>query len=416
MKTPRIYSKLTTFAVPLLAGLLLSAPAAFAADESCSSCGPDVRINGEFVHRKDAATVTIQGAPADNAPAFLEEINGNNFNITIGHLPAGRYTISIGEVETLATAAGARVFDVSAGDVALAKNFDIFAAAGGAGKVTTITGTVQHEDDEIRGPINLVFSSSKGTAKFNTVEIKNAAGASVIAFKASELADNFSADARHVPEISGPTIWTNSAQPLKERINDLIRRMSLAEKVAQLQGGQTPAPAIARLGLPSYAYWNEALHGVANNGTATVFPEPVGMASTWNPELMHKEGHVVGIEGRAKYNAYANANNGNSSWWHGLTFWTRTSTFSAILVGAAARKPTAKTRFLQAPCLWTSSKEFRGTTPMSCWRWHAQNITRSTAARRQTATALMPSRRRAICMRRICPSLKRRFAWDTLAA
>ena len=55
-----------------------------------------------------------------------------------------------------------------------------------------------------RGPMNMVFSASKGDAKFNTVEIKNAAGASVIAFNASELADNFSADATRVPEITEP--------------------------------------------------------------------------------------------------------------------------------------------------------------------------------------------------------------------
>ena len=336
MKTSHSYSKSTqsgnvaqggaAVRIPqlmvFLAGLMLFVTGAFAADESCSSCGPDVRINGEFVHRKDAATVTIQGATADNAAAFREEINGNNFNISIANLPAGRYTISIGEVETLASAAGERVFDVSAGDVALAKNFDIFAAAGGAGKVTTITGTVQHEDDEIRGAINLVFSSSTGAAKFNKVEIKNAAGASVIAFNASELADNFSADARRVPEITEPPIWRDPSHPLKERINDLIRRMSLAEKVAQLQGGQTPAPAIARLGLPSYAYWNEALHGVANDGIATVFPEPVGGSCSWDPGLFHQEGTVIGIEGRAKFNDYASKNNGNSAWWKGLTFWT----------------------------------------------------------------------------------------------
>ena len=109
---------------------------------------------------------------------------------------------------------------------------------------------------------------------------------------------------------------------MKDRINDLIRRMSLAERVAQLQGGQTPAPAIARLGLPSYAYWNEALHGVANNGIATVFPEPVGGSCSWDPDLFHKEGHVIGIEGRAKYNDYVSKNNGNAAWWKGLTFWT----------------------------------------------------------------------------------------------
>ncbi|HEY5040961.1 MAG TPA: glycoside hydrolase family 3 C-terminal domain-containing protein [Verrucomicrobiae bacterium] len=300
--------------------LWFSVPAAFAADEICASCGQDVRVNGDFAHRKDNASVTIEGAANDPA-AFREDINGKNFTVTITHLPAGRYTLSIGEVETLAGAVGERVFDVTAGDVALAKDYDIFATAG-ARKVAYITGTVQHEDDEIRGPINLVFSSSKGNAKFNTVEIKNAAGASVIAFNASELADNFSADARRVPEIAEPPIWRDPSHPLKERINDLIRRMSLAEKVAQLQGGQTPAPAIPRLGLPSYAYWNEALHGVANDGIATVFPEPVGGSCAWDPDLFHQEGHVIGIEGRAKFNDYASKNDGNSAWWKGVTFWT----------------------------------------------------------------------------------------------
>ena len=89
-----------------------------------------------ILHRKDSASITIEGAPADNAAAFHEEINGKNFTVTISHLPAGRYTISIGEVETLASAAaGDRVFDVTAGDVSLTKNFDIVAAAGGVQKV-----------------------------------------------------------------------------------------------------------------------------------------------------------------------------------------------------------------------------------------------------------------------------------------
>jgi beta-glucosidase len=326
-RKPSGHRSLATFLAAIslmtLGSLWVSAPAAIAADEVCSSCGQDVRVNGEFAHRKDNGSMIIQGAPADNAAAFREEINGKNFTVTIAHLPAGRYTISIGEVENQAgTAAGDRVFDVTAGDVSLAKNFDIFAAAGGAGKVTTITGTVQHQDDEIRGPISLAFSSSKDLAKFNTVEIKNAAGTSVIAFNASELADNFSAEAKRVPDITEPAIWRDPSHPLNERINDLIRRMSLAEKVGQLQGGQTPAPAIARLGLPSYAYWNEALHGVANDGIATVFPEPVGGSCSWDPGLFHQEGTVIGIEGRAKFNDYASKNNGNSAWWKGLTFWT----------------------------------------------------------------------------------------------
>jgi beta-glucosidase len=142
---------------------------------------------------------------------------------------------------------------------------------------------------------------------------------SVVAFSASEMADAFTGAAARIPEITDPAIWHDSSHPLKERANDLIRRMSLAEKVGQLQNG---APGIPRIGLPAYNYWNEALHGVANDGIATVFPEPVGMASTWNPELLHKEGHVVGVEGRAKYNDYISKHNGDSKWWTGLTFWT----------------------------------------------------------------------------------------------
>ncbi|HEX7619239.1 MAG TPA: malectin domain-containing carbohydrate-binding protein, partial [Verrucomicrobiae bacterium] len=195
-----------------LGSLWFSAPAAFAADEICASCGQEVRVNGEFAHRKDNASITIEGATADNAAAFREEINGNNFTVTIAHLPAGRYTISIGEVETLAGTAGERVFDVTAGDVALAKNFDIFATAGGARKTTSITGTVQHEDDTMKGPVTITFAASQGNAQFNTLEVKNSSGASVVAFNASELADAFTGDAARVPEITDPPIWHDPSQ------------------------------------------------------------------------------------------------------------------------------------------------------------------------------------------------------------
>ena len=172
----------------------------------------------------------------------------------------------------------------------------------------------------MRGPIAISFVSSKGVAKFNTIEIKNSAdGTSVVSFDASELADAFSAAAMRVPVVETAPIWRDPSKPLNSRIDDLICRMSLAEKVAQLKNA---APAIPRLGLPAYDYWNEALHGVANNNIATVFPEPVAAASSWNPELFRKEGTVIGIEGRAKHNHYANQHNGDSKWWMGVTFWT----------------------------------------------------------------------------------------------
>ena len=300
----------------LNSGLLV--PAAAGADETCASCGQQVSVSGDFAHRKDDASVTIEGA-TNHAGAFHEEINGTNFTVSISHLPAGKYTIIIGEAETLADAPGERLFDVTSGDVTLATNFDIVATAGGAKKVCYINGSVEHEDDSIKGPLKVSFLASKGAAKFNRFEVEDPSGASVIAFNAAELAEPFSAAAVQIPDVKEPAIWRDPLQPLLAREDDLIRRMSLAERVAQLQNG---APAIPRLGLPTYNYWNEALHGVANNGIATVFPEPVGGASTWNPELLHQEGTVIGIEGRAKFNYYASKHNGNSKWWTGLTFWT----------------------------------------------------------------------------------------------
>ena len=298
--------------------LWLSVSPAFAADERCAGCGQEVSLSGDFTHRKDAASVTIDGADND-AAAFHEEINGTNFTVTVGQLPAGKYTVNIGEVETLAGLPGERLFDVTSGDVALARNFDIVATAGATNKVCHITGVIEHEDDSIKGPLAVSFSAGKGAAKFNTFEIKNASGVPVVAFSASEMADAFSAAAVRIPEINDPPVWRDPSQPLPGREKDLIRRMSLAEKVAQLQNG---APGIPRLGLPAYNYWSEALHGVAANGNATVFPQAIGMASTWDPALIQQESTVIGIEGRAKFNAYTAKHNGDAKWFGGLTFWS----------------------------------------------------------------------------------------------
>jgi beta-glucosidase len=302
----------------MAAGMWLSAPAASAADETCASCGEEISVSGEFAHRKDDASLTIEGA-SNNAAAFREEIYGKDFTVTIAHLPAGKYTITIGEAETWASAPGERIFSVTSGDTTLAKDFDIIATAGGARKVCYITGVVEHQDDSIHGPLTVSFTTGKDNAKFNTFEVKNASGAPVVSFSASEMAEHFSAGAMRIPEITAAPIWRDPSQPLPARENDLIRRMSLAEKVAQLQND---APAIPRLGLPAYNYWSEALHGVAANGVATVFPQAIGMASTWDSALVHQEAHVIGIEGRAKFNDYASKHNGDAKWFGGLTFWS----------------------------------------------------------------------------------------------
>jgi len=298
----------------VLVGVLFSPFAAFAADEACTTCGGRVTVTGDFSHRREPPSPPVAGIGA-----YLEDVNGPRFTVTISNLPAGRYTIEINAAETTATAAGERVYDVVAGDQVLAKDFDLYVAAGGSRKAATIRGAIEKSDDALRGPLRLSFNASKGQAKFNTVSIKDQSGAEVVTFAASDLADAFSRAAMVPPDVKEPAIWRDSSKPLQTRAADLIRRMSLAEKVSQLKNA---APAIPRLGLPAYDYWNEALHGVANNGNATVFPEPVGAAASWNPELLQREGAIIGIEGRAKFNDYANRHNGDSKWWAGLTYWT----------------------------------------------------------------------------------------------
>lgn len=91
-------------------------------------------------------------------------------------------------------------------------------------------------------------------------------------------------------------------RPIAERVDDLVGRMTLDEKIAQLCN---EAPAIERLGLPQYDHWNEGLHGVARAGLATVFPQAIGMAATWNADLIHRIGDAVGDECRAKHHEAA---------------------------------------------------------------------------------------------------------------
>jgi len=289
-----------------------------AADEICVSCGAHVGVSGEFTHRKEAPGFVVEAAGAD-ADAFREDINGPRFTVTIANLPAGTYLVEIRAAETEFNQPGRRVFDVTAGETVLAKDLDLFVAAGGAKRVATISGQIDKADDSLRGPLRIAFSARSGRAKFNTVSIRNAAGEPVAQLRADALQDAFSAAALRVPVVAEAPIWRDPAHSLQARAADLIRRLSLAEKVAQLKNA---APAIPRLGLPAYDYWNEALHGVANNGIATVFPQAIGGAASWNPALFREQGHIIGVEGRAKHNDYANQNNGDSKWWAGLTFWT----------------------------------------------------------------------------------------------
>lgn len=103
----------------------------------------------------------------------------------------------------------------------------------------------------------------------------------------------------------------------RERAEKLVRQMTVEERASQLR---YDAPAIERLGVPAYNWWGEALHGVARAGVATSFPQAIGMAATFDPELVHRAGDVSATEGRAKYNAFSAE--GDRDIYKGLTFWS----------------------------------------------------------------------------------------------
>jgi len=126
----------------------------------------------------------------------------------------------------------------------------------------------------------------------------------------------FTATAQTKPQNPSPT-YLDISLPLEKRVDDLISRMTIEEKVRQMQH---VAPAISRLGVPSYDWWSEALHGVARSGYATVFPQAIGMAATWDSDLVHREGETIATEGRAKYNQAQRE--GNHSIFFGLDFWS----------------------------------------------------------------------------------------------
>jgi len=111
--------------------------------------------------------------------------------------------------------------------------------------------------------------------------------------------------------------YKNPSLSIEQRVDDLVSRMTLDEKISQMMN---EAAAIPGLGIPYYNWWSEGLHGVARTGVATVFPQAIGMAATFNDSLLHNAATVISDEFRAKYNAYIKDKKNES--FVGLTVWS----------------------------------------------------------------------------------------------
>ena len=125
-----------------------------------------------------------------------------------------------------------------------------------------------------------------------------------------------SPEAASMPPAETPD-YLNPDLPLDARVEDLLGRMTLEEKVSQTL---YTAPAVPRLGIPEYNWWNEALHGVARAGIATVFPQAIGLAATWDTELMYRVATAISDEARAKHHEFVRE--GRRGIYEGLTFWS----------------------------------------------------------------------------------------------
>jgi beta-glucosidase len=123
--------------------------------------------------------------------------------------------------------------------------------------------------------------------------------------------------ARFVSAAATP-LYLDPSQPQEARIHDLVSRLTLEEKIGAMSNS---TPGVPRLGIPKYDWWSEALHGVANAGNATVFPQAIGLAAMWDEKLHREIAHVIGVEGRAKFNGYTGTPQ-EGTIFHGLTFWS----------------------------------------------------------------------------------------------
>ena len=120
-----------------------------------------------------------------------------------------------------------------------------------------------------------------------------------------------------IAQSAGNLPYQNPSLSMEQRAKDLVGHMTLEEKAAQMVN---TAPAIPRLGVPAYDFWSEGLHGVARSGYATLFPQAIGMAATFDEPLLGNIGEVVSIEARAKYNEAVRHD--VHSIYYGLTIWS----------------------------------------------------------------------------------------------
>ncbi len=181
-------------------------------------------------------------------------------------------------------------------------------------------------------------------------------------------------------------LYQNPAAPFDARVSDLLSRMTLEEKISQLMNDSA---AIPRLNVPAYNWWNECLHGVARAGRATVFPETIGLAATWDKDLIFRVATAISDEARAKNNEFVRR--GKRNIYQGLTFWTPNINLFRDPRWGRGMETYGEDPYLTAPHgRRSSSRACRATTRSTSRPSPPPSITPFTAAPNPSATLSMP--------------------------
>ena len=255
---------------------------------------------------------TLDGSP---------EVFGKEMSVAFSGLAEGVYTVEVDAAENYVGEIGKRVMSVRSGDKVLGAEVDLFKIAG-KGKTVLLQGALEHKSDSLRGPLTVSFFGVVGNAKFDAIRLKDVTGKVVAQATAAALeaeSDRRDETLRRIPAVAGPEIWKDAGKSPAARAVDLVRRLSVREKISQIM---MAAPGIPRLGIPAYDWWNECLHGVARAGVATVFPQAIAGAATWDPELWQAAASAMGDEARAKNNEAARRNSGATERYFGLDMWS----------------------------------------------------------------------------------------------
>ncbi len=272
-------------------------------------------VSGDINHYQPN-TATTDIPPGASAHTFEDEIFGHHLVALVNGLPEGDYTAQIDLAESYHDQEGQRLLSIKCGAQVLADKLDIFKLADGRNKAYRLTSKIHHFSDQKEGGLALVFDGQVGDAKFNAIRVLNSAGHVVACITAADAAQADNLADLAVPTVKDPPIYQDANQPTDTRIDDLIRRMSLREKVGQMM---SHAAGIPRLHILPYSYVNEGLHGVVTGGT-TMFPQAICNAATFDVPLVGHMAESISEEARAKFaEAQSHQEYGDN---HGLSFWS----------------------------------------------------------------------------------------------